>query len=249
MKKLISGLVMFSALSSFAQSERLRSMIVEDISYGKSMTFKCETKDCEYISMVTDDTHYDDIVINRIIKRSSMMETIKNRRGQVTQQRYYDLSSDTVENIKKNNTEGYNGKAIGNSVLLLGAGIVDTVIFVPQLIIQAFTPKRDSKKVQNGAKRINNNLSSDIETVRVKHKYYMQMRSYASNRGTKLLGPAGAGDLYKCVRLYHNDDTCGSSTYKSRFYVKALDSESATSLCGSVEGYIYQEKVCSVEKM
>lgn len=253
MRKLITGLVMASAISGFAQTENLRSITIEDITYGKSMTISCVNAECDYLYMKTDDTYgyYKNPIGNRIISRTSMMETIKNRRGYENNEKFYTLSDDTVKNIKRNVKEGYTGSAIGNSVLLVGAGVVDTAIVLPKLIIQALTPKKDSKNLQRGAKRINNNLESDIETVRVKHKYYMQMRGYITESGGEYFGEPNNNDLYVCKAVEHASVDCnGNDYYRTHFYVFAKDDYSAEKLCFSNIKYDSKyEKFCGYKRV
>ena len=220
MKKLLAGLLLVGSSLSFAQE--FRSITIKNLTYpDQKMTIECLDAECSLAML-------DDI---KVFKLSTLEQTIENRRGYRTEQHLYSLTDQTIKNIKRNKDEAYYGKAVGNTVLAGGTLVVDTVIAVPQLIIKVLTPKKDSIKDRNAAKRLSANLEGDIKEVILKEKYYREIKDYLGSYSVSqdVEETEEPGDqLFRCqlaeIGCYHDGGRYG-------VMVKAADEASAIKKC------------------
>jgi len=246
MKKLLTCFTLLTAIGSFAQDIGPKpKLLIENVSYGDQMSVECASANCNYIKVI------DEKGLSKILLKSTMNETIKNRRGYYSRrgpnnQEYYELTDDTMRNIRTNINEGYNGKVIGNSLLLAGSSVVDTVIILPKFIIQLLTPRKDSMKDKRAAIRLRDNLSS--ESMKVKHKYYKALLRYIQSAGVRYDKNSRGENLFKCVAT-EDLRYCDSSYYRRPLYVSADSEQEALSSCTESlkqDSYGYDE-ICSVE--
>lgn len=186
MKKLLIGLMAVSSLGAFAQETR--SMTVTNLTYpDQQMIIECADDACS------------ELIVNKAytIEMSKIDATIRNRRGYYDNSQVYSLTSESSANVERDIDEGYYERAVGNSLVTVGAAVVDTAILIPQVVVNALSTKVDSRRDKKGAKRIKNNILSDIQDVVVKERWYVEMKKYLADN-TELMKVDKTKDIYSC---------------------------------------------------
>lgn len=232
MKNLILTALIMSSMSALANENR--TLKIENVTYPKQfMTLECLDADCSVFIQSREG-----IKDLSVIDLNMLNKTIQNRRGRRSSITQYSLTKDTIDNINRNINEGYYGKSVGNSLVAVGAAAVDTVIAIPKGIVQLLTPKRDSRRDKSAAKRVKANLFSDLDVMKVKHKFYKEIKDYLWNISVEVnqskrhkvlsaIEDFNNGQYYRCQVTSYSECTNG----RSGKYVQASDVHQALIKC------------------